>query len=289
MGEVRVTPADAALGAEISGVDISGGLSERELLQIRDALLRHSVVVLRDQELSPDDQVAFMDRLYGMRASLLLKSPFAVPGRPEVQIISNITENGRPIGINDAGVLWHTDTCFFPQPEMFVSLYALEIPYRDGMALGDTQWTSVIAAYDALADDIKRELSGRRVNQSFAYSIDKMRRLGILRRTATSEGVSNVAQLHPAVRTHPITGRRLLYVTESFSERIEGLPSDRSSALLEELWAHLIQPRFRFRHSWKKGDFVIWDNCATQHLATFDYADIPRRLHRCGTDGPIPE
>ena len=286
---VTVTPADAVLGAEIEGVTAGPAMTERELLHIRDALLRHSVVVVRGQDLTPDDQIAFMDRLYGIHPPFSpTVPPFAVPGKPQIQIVSNIVEDGKNIGISDAGLLWHSDTSSFPTPELFVSLFALEIPLRDGVALGDTLWTGAIAAYEALPDAIKAELAGRRVSQSFAFHIEKMRAHRILTRGKEAQTTPNISHLHPVVRTHPITGRKLLYVNESYSEWIEGLAPERSQQLLEELWAHLRQPRFLFRHRWCKGDFVIWDNCATQHLATFDYGSIPRRLHRCGSDGPVP-
>jgi taurine dioxygenase len=207
-----------------------------------------------------------------------------------MQVVSNIKKDGVPIGIDDAGLMWHTDTCSFPKPELFVSLYALEIPVRgDGVALGDTHWTSTIAAYEALPEAIRQELAGKRVCQNYGFHIEQMRVRGILTRGKAVQKTDNMFHLHPVVRTHPITGRKILYVNESYSEWIEGLEPDRSRALLEQLWDHVTQPRFRFTHSWRKGDFVIWDNSATQHLATFDYGAQPRLLHRCGSDGPAPE
>lgn len=287
--DLEIIPSAGPFGAEIAGIDLAQGVSERDLRRIRDALLRYTLIVLRDQTIGPDDQLEFMDRLYGSRPPHGPASSFALPGYPQIQVISNIVENGRPIGIADAGLLWHSDTCYFPNPEFFVSLYALEIPFRDGTALGDTQWTNTVIAYEALPEAIKSELGERRVRQSYDFHIEKLRSRGFLTRPPVAQKTDTVAQLHPAVRTHPITGRKLLYVSESFSERIEGLSPERSQALLQDLWAHLVQPRFIFRHSWRKGDFVVWDNCATQHLATFNYGKIPRRLHRCGSDGPVPE
>ncbi len=287
--EVKVTPSSAPLGAVVSGVDIRN-LPERDLLRVRDAVLRHSVVVIRDQQLTPDDQSAFMDRLYGLRPSRGFPA-HSVPGKPGMVVVSNILKDGRPIGMTDAGMLWHTDTCFTPNPEVFVSLYALEVPFKDDVALGDTRFMSATAAYEALSDDLKRELAGRRVRQSWEFHMNKMSRLGALTRPPlTAEEKATLPEpWHPVVRTHPITGRKLLYVNESFSERIEGLSEGLSQELLEQLWKHVADPRFQFRLSWRKRDLVVWDNCATQHLATFDYGAIPRLLHRCGTSGPVPE
>src|SRR5262249_30788867 len=157
------------------------------------------------------------DRLYGIR-SYGPPSPISLPGRPQIQVVSNIVENGKPIGISDAGLLWHSDTAAYPDPELFVSLYALEIPFRDGTALGDTQWASTISAYEALPEATKAELAGRKVHQSFAFHIEKMRQRSILTRPPEVQKAPVPSQLHPAVRTHPITGRKLLYVSESYSE-----------------------------------------------------------------------
>lgn len=286
---VEVSPLGDALGAEVHGVDVAAGVGEREMLAVRDALLRHSVVVLRDQRLGPEDQLAFVGRLWPLRPATSL-STTALPGHPRITVVSNVVEDGRPIGISDAGLLWHTDLCFTRTPELFASLYALEVPERDGTPLGDTLWVSAAAAYDDLPDDRRRLLAGRRACQSYAFHMEKMAALGLLTRPpltgAQRAGFPEVE--HPVVRTHPVTGRRLLYVNESFTARVVGLPAAESDALLEELWAHLVRPEITFRHRWRVGDLVLWDNCATQHHATFDYGDARRRLHRLGTAGPVP-
>jgi taurine dioxygenase len=290
---VQITPSDDLLGAEITGVDVAAGIDEHTLIRVRDAVLRHSVVVLRDQHLSPGEQLAFTKRLAEVR---LAPRPAdgahatIVPNHPELIVISNIVEDGRPIGISDAGLLWHSDTCFQANPELFVTLYALEIPVRDGVALGDTRYASMPAAYDALDDATKRRIDKLKVVQSYVYHMDKLERLGLLTRPRlTEEQRRNTVEVsHPLVRTHPITGRKLLFVNEAFSDRIEGMPYDESRELLDELLAHLTREEFTTRHRWRAGDLLIWDNCATQHLATFDYGTIRRRLHRCGTVGPVP-
>jgi taurine dioxygenase len=262
-------------------------------MTVRDAVLRHSLVVLRDQHLSPAEQLAFTNRMAEVRPA----PPPAdgahvtsVPDYPQLLVVSNIVEQGRPIGITDAGLLWHSDTCFQANPELFVTLYALEIPVRDGAALGDTRYVSTPAAYHALDDETKERIDKLRVVQSYIYHMDKLERLGLLTRSQLTEEQrrKTVELSHPLVRTHPITGRKLLYINEAFSDRIEGMPQDESRELLDELLAHITREDFMTRHRWQAGDLLIWDNCATQHLATFDYGTIPRRLHRCGTVGPVP-
>jgi taurine dioxygenase len=289
VGAVTVTPLAPALGAEVSGVDAAHA-SERDVIAVRDAVLRHAVVVLRDQDLRPEDQVAFTDRLWPLRPTTPLNT-LAPPGFPEMTVISNIVEDGRPIGLSDAGLLWHTDTCFTATPELFVTLYARVIPTAPDRSLGDTIWVSTAAAWDGLADDRRRALEGRRAVQSYPFHLEKMARLGLLTRPPmTDEQRAAFPEVdHPVARTHPITGRRLLYVNESFSARILGMGDAEGRSLLDELWAHLLRPDFAFRHRWRVGDLVVWDNAATQHHATFDYGDAPRLLHRLGTTGPVPE
>jgi taurine dioxygenase len=286
---ITVTPLAPALGAEVVGVDVARA-SERDVIAVRDAVLRHAVVVLRDQSRRPEDQLAFTERLWPLRPSTSLNQ-MAPPGFPQMTVISNIVEDGRPVGLSDAGLLWHTDTCFTSAPELFVSLSAKVIPTRPGASLGDTIWISTAAAYEALSSEQQRRLAGLRAVQSYPFHLEKMARLGLLTRGPTTD--EQRAQFpvvdHPVVRTHPITGRKLLYVNESFSAAILGMDADAGQALLEELWAHLLRPELAFRHRWRTGDLVIWDNAATQHHATFDYGDAPRLLHRLGTGGPVPE
>ena len=290
---VQVTPSGDMLGAEITGIDVAAGFDETALMTVRDAVLRHSLVVLRDQNLSPAEQLAFTNRMGEVRPA----PPPAdgahitsVPDYPQLLVVSNIVEDGRPVGISDAGLLWHSDTCFQAEPELFVTLYALEIPVRDGVALGDTRYVSTPGAYDALDAKTKERIDKLRVVQSYIYHMDKLERLGILTRSQlTEEQRRNTVELsHPLVRTHPITGRKLLYINEAFSDRIEGMPEEESRELLDELLVHITREDFMTRHHWQAGDLLIWDNCATQHLATFDYGTLRRRLHRCGTVGPIP-
>jgi taurine dioxygenase len=285
---VTVTPLAPALGAEVAGVDIAAA-SERDVRAVRDAALRHAVVVLRDQSRRPEDQLAFAERLGPLRPAT--PGNDKVPaGFPQMTVISNIVEDGRPIGLSDAGLLWHTDTCFTPTPELFVTLSAKVIPTRPGASLGDTTWVSTAAAYEALPAERRERLAGLRAVQSYAFHLEKMAELQLLTRSLTEDQRAPVPSVDPpVVRTHPITGRRLLYVNESFSERIVGLADAEGRALLEELWAHLVDPAFAFRHRWREGDLVVWDNAATQHHATFDYGEAPRLLHRLGTLGPVPE
>ncbi len=279
---------------EVTGFDIAAGLTESELVAVRDEVLRHGAVVLRDQHLTPDQHLAFTGRLAQVdhnpkRPAGKVHAPI-VEGFPEIVVVSNIKKDGHPIGLTDAGLLWHTDTQSSATPELFVTLNAITIPVRDGIALGDTRYASTTAAYDALDDAMKARLDGLRAISSYAFHVDAIAARGLLTRAPLSkeQRAAQPEVSHPLVRTHPITGRKLLYVSESYTERVEGLSSEESRALLDQLFAYIVEPRFQLLHRWREGDLVVWDNSATQHLATFDYGSIRRRLHRCGTVGPTP-
>jgi taurine dioxygenase len=270
-----------AIGAEVRGVDVRHA-DERELLAVRDAVLRYSVVALREQELSPQDQIGFLDRMHPLRPRVI--NDFTLAGHPAITVISNIVEDGRPIGINDAGILWHTDTCFLPDPDLFASLYAVAVPPTGG----DTHFVSTAAVYEALTEAQRSRFEGLRVVQSYALSIEKMRDRGLLRRPHSVEHarttMPDVEQ--PLIKVHPVTGRRVVYANEAFSKSVVGLPAEESDAMLSALFDAVTSPPYGYTHRWQVGDLLIWDNIATQHLATFDYGDQRRLLYRVSTAGP---
>jgi len=277
------------IGAEIRGVDVARGFDDEAFEFVRDALHEYAVVVLRDQDLTPAQQVAFTGRLGDMRVSFYNR--YGVPNQPELSVVSNIKrEDGEAIGISDAGMLWHTDASYLKTPDMYTVLYGLEIPERDGEVLGDTVFTNAWQAYEALPEAMKKRIAGLRATHSFIHHLDKKKKAGNLKRAPLTE--KQKAELpdvdHPIVRIHPVNGRPCLFVTEGHTSAVVGLPEAESDALLEALWTQLKNPAFHYRHSWRKGDLIVWDNCAVHHLAIFDYGDIPRRLHRAGILGPVP-
>lgn len=284
----RVAPLGKSIGAEVTGIDVGAGVDEPSMAFIRDALNRHSVVVLRNQNFTSEDQVAFARRLGDIRTSFYNR--YSVPGQPELSVVSNILKDGEAIGIADAGMLWHTDASYLKTPDMYTLLYGLEIPHRDGKAMGDTIFSSAWGAYDALPDAVKTRIDTLHATHSFADHLEKKKKAKNLKRAPLT--AAQKAELpdveHPVVRTHPLTQRRCLFVTEGHTSSIVGLPAEESDTLLQQLWDQIRKPEFHYRHSWRKGDLIIWDNCAVQHLAVFDYGDVPRRLHRAGVLGPVP-
>lgn len=273
---LKVIPTGAALGVEISGVDLTKEIDDPTFEQIRQAFYKHEVIIFRDRELSDDDHIRFSARIGKLRR---LKAAEGERGRPpEIGIISNIKEGGRNIGNYDAGMYWHTDGAFVKHPHLASLLRAIEVPEKDGRTLGATAYASMTAAYDALSPDMKKRIAGLEAVQSHLLRDEKSGRQDGVRNEQHEKGREAV---HPVVRVHPVTGRKCLYVSEGYTARIVGLPEDESRDLLAELTTHCTQPRFVYTHRWRVHDLVMWDDCSTQHKATFDYALPLRRLmHR---------
>jgi taurine dioxygenase len=279
----------APFGAEVLGVDATRDLDAETIAGLKAAIDRHLVIVLRGQALTPAELVRFT-ACFG-EVSPSVPNAYLLPGQPEVTVLSNILdEQGRNIGLADAGPFWHTDGLYYAEPHAYTLLHALEIPMTGGQPLGDTQFVSAADAYDALDETTRRRVAGLRAVHNVAqrYAGDRMQ--GSTRPPLTAEQrARNPDRSHPVVRTHPRTGRKCLYVDETYTERIEGLAPEESQTLLAELLRHTVQPRFHHRHKWRVGDLVVWDNCAVLHKSTFDYALPQRRLlHRTTVQGTVP-
>ena len=189
------------------------------------------------------------------------------PEHDEVLLVSNIQENGKDIGHADAGRVWHTDMSFMETPPRATVLHALEVPVRDGVIRGDTNFASSAAAYDSLSEETKTQIEdlivvhdvfGRRATTGTGTQDNEKRK-----------NMPNVR--HPFVRVHPFTGRKCLYVSPGECIGIEGIDEEEAVQLINEQAKLITQEPFRYRHKWQVGDILMWDNCAVQHLATFDY------------------
>jgi taurine dioxygenase len=261
-----VRPLSPALGAEIVGVDLGQEIDDRTFAQIRDAWHEHLVILLRDQELSEDDQVRFAEK-FGPPAVIHTKQ--FVRNHPAVMLISNIREDGKPIGaLPDGEMHFHTDQCHQERPAMASMLYAIEVP-RAG---GNTLFANGYKAYETLPDALKLRIAGRRALNAYDYDTAAMKR-----GTRLADGVPSYA--HPVVRTHPATGRKALYVNRLMTVRIEGLLADESDELLDALFAHQERREFVYEHVWRPGDLLMWDNRCTLHART-DFSPDERRLMR---------
>lgn len=287
------------LGAEIAGVDLRRPLDEAAFAAIADAFFEHQVVVFRDQELAPAQQIAFTRRFGELEQHV--RKEHRLAGYPEILVVSNVLdERGNAIGVQDAGRFWHSDLSYKQVPSLLSALYALEVPVRDGVVLGSTSFASATAAYDALPEAEKRRLQGLRNVHSYRYyrarNVQAQKEEQARGARTVQEHAPSEAQLAsvpdteaPVVRTHPVTGRKSLFVNEAHTSRIVGLPEEEGAALLARLCAHIVEPEFRYEHRWRAGDLLMWDNVAVQHKANFDYELPLRRLmHRTTVRGSAP-
>jgi taurine dioxygenase len=284
---ISIIRTDCALGAEIRGVDLTQPLETGVFAQIRQALLDHEVIFFRGQKISDEDQIRFSRYFGNLRK---LKRVTALhPTLPEIFLVSNIMENGKPIGLPDAGLFWHTDGAYLESPPFASVLRAIEVPHKDGKPQGDTVFASMTAAYDALPDKMKQRLDGLQAVQSIVMRYEKTEQAGIKKDALESVITSAPEAIHPVVRPHPLTGRKCLFVSEGYTQKILGIPGDESEALISELSAYCVEPRFQYRHSYQVDDLLMWDDSSTQHKATFDYALPQRRLMHRTTIGEASE
>ena len=287
--DFEIRPSGVALGAEVLGLDLARPLDEASFARISDAFDRHAVLVFRGQNLTPEQHIDFSRRFGPLQVNV--RSEFNRQGYPEIYIVSNVLVDGKPIGSRDAGRYWHSDICYVQKPSRCSLLYGHEIPMRDGVALGDTMFASTTAAYDALPDDLKRRLVGLRAANSYNAMYERKVQDFGLRPPLTAETRAQYPAdaVHPVIRTHPRTGRKSIYVCEGYTTHIEGVSEAESRALLTALFEQVVRPEFVYRHRWRVGDLVMWDNCATQHKVSFDY-ELPlrRRLERTTVEGDVP-
>jgi taurine dioxygenase len=287
------------LGAEISGVDLAQPMDDNTFAKISRAFFDNEVVVFRNQKLTPEQQIAFTRR-FGVLEQHVRKE-HRLSGYPEILIVSNVlNEQGQAIGVEDAGRFWHSDLSYKQLPSLLSALYALEVPVKDGVVLGHTNFASTTAAYDALPDSMKRKLGGLKNVHSYVYYRGKNIQAqkeeqargdrAVQEHVLTPEHVAQVPDAEmPIMRTHPVTGKKGLFINEAHTSHIVGLPKAEGDALLREICAHIIKPEFQYEHHWKAGDLLMWDNCAVQHKANFNYRLPLRRLmYRTTVRGTAP-
>jgi alpha-ketoglutarate-dependent taurine dioxygenase len=276
---------DAACGAEID-CDLSTPIDEATFGALERLFHDNIVVFFRDQHLTNEQHIAFSRRFGELEIHIVKK--YLLPAYPEILLISNIRDaNGEHIGLADAGFTWHSDVSYRKRPSRCSLLYAREVPHRDGKPLGDTVFANTIAAYDALPEAMKRRLAGLKAVHRYAM---RRRIENSPRPKLTAAQLAQTPDVcHPIVRTHPYTGRKALYVTAGECVGIEGIPEDEALDLIAELDAHCVRPEFCYRHQWRGGDLVVWDNASCMHLAICDYGLPERRLmHRTTVIGAEP-
>jgi taurine dioxygenase len=279
----EVRPFDAPVGAEIVGLDISRPIDDADFARIHRAHLDHHVLVFRDQRVSPDAHIAFSRRFGELEIHVLHQ--FQLPRHPEILIVSNILENGEPIGLGDAGVYWHSDISYKPRPSLGSLLHAQELPAEGG----DTLFADQHLAWESLDPALQQRILPLKAEHSYLAKYEELRAKNPWRPKLSQAQIDQVAPaVHPVVRTHPETGRKALFVSEHFTTRIVDLPQEEGDALLAELFAHSVKPAFVYRHQWQPHDLVFWDNRSLMHLAAGTPDHLRRRLNRTTVVGDTP-
>ena len=271
-----IRPLSAVLGAEITGLDLAQPLDADARRAVYDAFVRHQVLCFRDQALTPEQQVAFTEQFGTLERHIARNQG---TGNPLVHTVSNLGADGKPSG-KVGSQAWHTDKSFRPEPSLATILHAVTLP-PDG---GDTCFADMYGAYDALSGAEKAELGTVRVIHSWELSQQKH---GL---TATPEEIADAPPMsHPLVRVHPDTRRKCLFMGVHASH-FEGRPMAEGRARLAALEAHATSERFVYRHHWRPGDVLMWDNRCLLHRAdaNFDAARFPRVLHRTCLRGTAP-
>lgn len=284
VSRVEIRPLPGSFAAEVIGLDLHQPLDEADFRRIHRAHLDHHVLVFRDQRITPQQQIDFSRRFGPLQIHVLHQ--FQLAGDPEVLIVSNIVENGQPIGLGDAGHYWHSDLSYVERPSLGSMLLAQELPAEGG----DTLFADQHAAWVALPPELKQRVRNLKAEHSYLAKYEELRERSPWRLKLSDEQVAQVKPVvQPVVRTHPETGRLALFVSEHFTTRIVGLHNDESDALLAELFKHSTRPEFQYRHVWREGDMVFWDNRSVVHLATGCPDHLRRRLHRTTIEGTIPQ
>ena len=290
---VTVRPTGAALAADIEGVDLSEPLDPETLAAIKRAWAENLVLRFRGQTLSDDDLMRF-SRHFGELdwapiAAARVKVPgedryveVAPEGRQYVMVISNVIEDGQPIGqLGAYEAIWHTDMSYVAEPPSASALYSLEVPPSGG----DTGFCNMYLAYDTLPAELRRQVEGRLCRHDASRNSAGELRRGFV---DAPDPTQTVGAEHPIVRTHPVTGKKALFLGRRRNAYVVGLKLEESEALLDALWAHCSRPEFTWYQQWRAGDLILWDNrCVMHRRDAFDPA-TRRVMHRTQIKGDRP-
>lgn len=274
---LTIEPLNPALGAVVSGIRLADPLDDARRREIEQALLDHQVLFFRDQPLTPTQQASFAARFGDLHVHPIFPS---TPEQREVIVLDTAITDVRD------NAIWHTDVTFLETPALGAVLAAKQLPSHGG----DTLWASGIAAFEALSKPLQHLLEGLTATHDISKSFPQERfgataadlaRLEEARRT-------NPPRSHPVIRTHPVSGRKALFVSDGFTTRINELELTESRAILDLLFAHVSRPEFTVRWRWRENDVAFWDNRVTQHYAVDDYRPQRRVMHRATILGDRP-
>ena len=284
---LSIKPLSDVVGAEVSGVDLSESVDEGSFSEILDAFHQYQLLRFPKQTLTPEQHIAFSRRFGDLEIHVC--EQYLLPGHPEILLLSNeLKEDGTRVSIADGGSGWHSDLSYMERPSLGSLLYAVQTPERGG----DTEWANLYAAYETLPDKTKKRIEGLKAIHQFDQRFNPRLPPPDLRyRDAHSDELKALTPdvQHPIVRTHPVTGRKVLFVSLRFTIGIADMDEKEGAALLDELFAHAIRPDFIYRHRWRLGDLMLWDNRCTLHLACggIEPPGI-RHMHRTTVAGAVP-
>jgi taurine dioxygenase len=280
--QIRVRPTGAVLAADIDGVDLAGSLSPETMAAVKQAWGGHLVLRFRGQKLSDDDLMRFSRRFGELDWAPVAATNDAPEGREYIMVVSNVVENGVAIGqLGAYEAIWHTDMSYIAEPPMASALYSLEVPQSGG----DTGFCNMYRALDTLPAELRRAVEGRVCRHDASRNSAGELRRGYVDAPDPS---GTVGADHPIVRTHPMTGRKALFLGRRRNAYIPGLSLADSEALLDALWEHATRDEFTWYQQWRAGDLILWDNrCVMHRRDAFDPA-ARRVMHRTQIRGDRP-
>lgn len=264
-------------GAEVTELDCSQPLNDQTVDELKSTHLKKHLLIFRNQQIAPDKLISFCKNFGTLASYNHPVLDFPLPRYPEVLVLSNIVKDGKPLGMRDAGLYWHSDSSWKEFPYYGAFLHAQLLPAHGG----DTLFADQQAAYDDLSTDMKQQLQGLQAEHVYYLKYAELQSRNPWRQSLTDEQIkSNPPRLQSIVQKHPVGGFNTLLVNPHFTARIDGLPEKEGQELLQFLFEHTTRPQYVYRHKWKPFDIVFWDNRALMHLATGTPDDCPRIMHR---------
>ncbi len=281
---MTVKPLSDALGAEITGIN-AATIDDETFSALLDIFHDNVVVVVRDQALTPAEQTVFTER-FG-KPKYLNNSDGLMAQQPEIQILSTEKVDGKYIGNPDAGTEWHSDNSYADCPTAYTFLQSVHVPKVGG----DTEWNNMVKVYDSLDDDLKSRIQGLIGIHSYSRSRNPrvVRKNRVLHGENFYDDREPTDVYHPIVRTHPHTGRKALYLSQRFTIGIKDMDDAVAQPLMDEIFEYVDRREFVYRHKWRIGDLVMWDNRSTIHIALGGVKEPEvRRMHRTSVIGETP-
>jgi len=253
---LSIEPFADGFGAYVRGVDFSKPITDDLHDELIDAFADHHILSFPGQMGLGTNEVVAASRVFGPEMEPHVFTQYHHPDEPLIMVLSNRIKDEKPAGLRDAGSFWHSDVAYKPAPAKATMLYALEVPEQGG----DTLFCDMTAAYEGLSEAMKQRLNGLKAWHFYAHQKRDL--------FETGQVQSPPECLHPVIRTNPISGRKAIYITPSYTVRIDGIPEDESQALMDEIFEHCLQDKYRMDYHWSNGDVLVWDNAAVMHTAT---------------------